>query len=131
MVVSNQKQRKSSWKNIQLWLILSIETVGLIGFVGETNYHFVERLIFLRLLRHNLNLEFRNTKLLRERKRGTFALRDIANIDQTPLPFVLDDGRTYDDKGSEEVWFSSNKSSFDKRQSTIQLTIFADAIPRR
>ena len=110
---------------------MSIETVGLMGFLGEKNYLFVERLIFLRLLRHNLNLEFRNTKLLRERKRGTFALRDIANIDQTPLPFVLDDGRTYDDKGSEEVWFRSNKSSFDKRQSTIQLTIFADAVPRR
>ena len=110
---------------------MNIETVGLMGFAGETNYHFVERLISLRLLRHNLNLEFRNTKLLRERKCGTFALCDIANIDQTPLPFVLDDRRTFDDKGSEEVWFSSNKSSFDKKQSTIQLTIFADAIPRR
>ena len=39
-------------------------------------------------------------KLLRERKRGTFKLKDIANMDQTPLPFVLDDGRTYDRVGA-------------------------------
>ena len=32
-----------------------------------------------------------------------FALCDIANMDQTTLPFVLDDRRTYDTKGSEEV----------------------------
>ena len=28
----------------------------------------------------------------------TFKLCDIANMDQTPLPFVLDDGTTYDEK---------------------------------
>ena len=44
--------------------------------------------------------------------------------------FVLDDERTYDAKGSEEVRFSSGKSGLDKRQSTIQLTVFANGIPR-
>ena len=49
---------------------------------------------------------------------------------QTPLPFVLHDGRTYDAKGSEEVWFRNGKSGLDKRQSAIQLTVFAGGIPR-
>ena len=39
-------------------------------------------------------------KLLRERKRETFQLKDIANMDQTPLPFILDDNRTYDTVGA-------------------------------
>ena len=33
-----------------------------------------------------------HAKLLRERTRGKYADCDIANMDQTPLPFVLDDG---------------------------------------
>ena len=49
-------------------------------------------------------------KLLQERKHRTFALCDIANMDQTPLPFVLDNKRTYNAKGFEEVRFSSSKS---------------------
>ena len=44
-----------------------------------------------------------HAKLLRERIRGTFQLGDIANMDQTPLPFVLGDGRTYNTTGAEEV----------------------------
>ena len=38
-------------------------------------------------------IEMFHGKLLRERRRGTFILADIANMDQTPLPFVMDDGR--------------------------------------
>ena len=68
--------------------------------------------------------------MLGEKKRVTFALCDIANMDQTPLPFVLDDGRTNDAKSSKEVWLSSGKYGLDKRQSTIQLTVFANEIPR-
>lgn len=71
-----------------------------------------------------------HAKLLRERKRGTFKLCDIANMDQTPLPFVLDDGTTYDVKGSKEIWFTSGQSGLDKRQCIVQLTIFGDGIPR-
>ena len=44
-----------------------------------------------------------HAKLLRERKRGTWKLCDIANMDQTPLPFVFHDGTTYDAKGSKEI----------------------------
>ena len=58
-----------------------------------------------------------HAKLSREGKRGILALCDIANIDLTPLLFVLDDGRTYDAKVSREVWFSSGKSGLDEMQS--------------
>ena len=102
------------------------------GFVGETNYYFVERLMFLGRLHHRVKPAAQkfHAKLLRERKRGTFASCNFANKDQTHLPFVLDNGRTCDAKCSEDVWFSSGKSGLDNRQSSIQLTVFADGIPR-
>ena len=34
---------------------------------------------------------------------GNFKASDLANMDQTPLPIVLDDGKTFDKKGVEEV----------------------------
>ena len=59
-----------------------------------------------------------------------FELSEIANMDQTPLPFVLDDGKTYNEKGEKEIWCASAASGLDKRQCTVQLTIFADGKPR-
>ena len=41
-----------------------------------------------------------HSKLLRVRRRGVYQTKDIANMDQAPLPFVLDDGKTSADKGS-------------------------------
>ena len=51
-------------------------------------------------------------------------------MDQTPLPFVLDDGKTYTDKRSGEIWGVSGSSGPDKWQRSVQLTIFADGVPR-
>ena len=51
-------------------------------------------------------------------------------MDQTPLPFVLDDGKNYDKKGVKEVWAQSGQSGLDKRQPTVQLTVFADGVNR-
>ena len=51
-------------------------------------------------------------------------------MDQTPLPFVLHDGKTYNDKGKKEIWCATAPSGLDKRQCTVQLTIFADGKPR-
>ena len=48
-------------------------------------------------------------------------------MDQTPLPFVMDDNKTYESKGAEEVWCVTGASGLDKRQCTAQLTIFADS----
>ena len=71
-----------------------------------------------------------HSKLLRVRRRGVYQTKDIANMDQTPLPFVLDDGKTYADKRSSEVWCVSGFSGLDKRQCSMQLTIFVDGVPR-
>ena len=51
-------------------------------------------------------------------------------MDQTPLPFVLDDGKSYDSTGAKEVWFSNASSGLDKRQCTVRLTIFLDGVWR-
>ena len=51
-------------------------------------------------------------------------------MDQTPLPFVLDVGKTYDQKGVKDVWAQSGQSCLDKRQAIVQLTVFADGIDR-
>ena len=67
----------------------------------------------------------------RIRQEGEFELRNIANMDQTPLPFDLNSGKTYADKGSKTVWCRSvGGSGMDKRQATVQLTVYADGRPR-
>ena len=69
-------------------------------------------------------------KVLSTRRRGTYRMKDIANMDQTPLLFVMDDGKAYADKGSCEVWRATYGSGLDKRQCSVQLTIFADGKTR-
>lgn len=61
---------------------------------------------------------------------GRYLLSHILNMDQTPLPWEYITGRTYEFKGSKTVWVRSKKSGWDKRQATIQLTIFADGVAR-
>ena len=51
-------------------------------------------------------------------------------MDQTPLPFEYLSGRTYNQRGKKTIWVqASQQSGWEKRQATIQLTIFADAVP--
>ena len=57
-------------------------------------------------------------------------LSDIANMDQTGSSFIIDDGKTYDSKGSKDVWCKSGQSGLDKRQCKVQLTVFEDEVPR-
>ena len=66
--------------------------------------------------------------MLQLRNSGNFKASDLANIDQTVLRFVLVNGKTYDKKGVKEVWAQSGQSSLDKRQATVQLTVFADGV---
>ena len=54
----------------------------------------------------------------------------IANVDQTPLPFSFTGGPTYNDVGSKSVWVRAASSGLDKRQCTVQLTLFADGVSR-
>ena len=51
-------------------------------------------------------------------------------MNQTPLSFVLDDNRTYDTVGAKEIWVRSGQSGLDKRQCTVQLTVFGDGVCR-
>ena len=46
-------------------------------------------------------------------------------MDQVPLPFVVDQDKTYTDKGSKHVWVSEPASGLEKRQATLQLCIRA------
>ena len=56
-----------------------------------------------------------HSKLLRVHRRGVYQTKDIANMDQTPLPSVLDDRKTYADKGSSKVWCVPGSSGLDMR----------------
>jgi len=59
-----------------------------------------------------------------------YRLQNICNMDQTPVPFEYLEGKTYNQIGEKTVWLQSSRSGWDKRQGTIQLTVFADGIPR-
>ena len=59
---------------------------------------------------------------------GKFFLQNIANMDQTPLPFTLCDGPTYAEKGEKTIWVRG-ASGLEKRQCTAQITLFADGVP--
>jgi hypothetical protein len=51
-------------------------------------------------------------------------------MDQTPVPFDFLGSGTYEVRGSKTVWVKGTGSGLDKRQCTVQLTIFADGVPR-
>ena len=44
-------------------------------------------------------------------------------MDQVPLPFVVDQGTTYDSRGNKQVWVAQPSSGLDKMQATLQLCI--------
>lgn len=55
-----------------------------------------------------------------------WTLRQLANMDQTPLSFSFCDGETYTDTGEQSVWVQGGGSGLDKHQCTVQLTLFSD-----
>ena len=59
-------------------------------------------------------------------KYGRWAPKNRYNIDQVPLPFVVEQERTYDVTGSKQVWVSQSSSGLDKRQATLQPCIRAE-----
>ena len=62
---------------------------------------------------------------------GPWELRDIANMDQTPLQFSFNTkGATYAERGEKSVSTQTTGEGHDKRQCTVQLTIFAYGEPR-
>ena len=63
-------------------------------------------------------------------KLGQFNTCNLANVDQKPLPFTFTNGPTYEEKGAKTVWAQGGSSGLDKCQCTVQLTLFADGVPR-
>jgi hypothetical protein len=61
---------------------------------------------------------------------GRFKLSEIGNMDQSPLPFELQRGRTYAKTGEKTVLLKGQRSGWDKRQCTLQIIVFADGIAR-
>lgn len=61
---------------------------------------------------------------------GRYLLSNIANLDETPIPFEYLDGRTYDTTGLKTIWAKSAKSGWNKRQASLILMVFADGISR-
>lgn len=59
-----------------------------------------------------------------------FLSHQIANVDQTPLPFSFTQGPTYETTNASSVWVRGAASGLDKCQCTVQVTIFADGVPR-
>jgi len=57
---------------------------------------------------------------------GRFTSSSVANVE---LPFTSTDGPTYEAKGAKSVCVQGGTSGLDKRQCTVQLTLFADGIP--
>ena len=71
-----------------------------------------------------------HSKMLHIRRFATYQMNDILNMDQTPFPFVIDNGKRYAKKGSSKVWCATHGSGLTKRQCSVQVTIFADGKPR-
>ncbi len=63
-------------------------------------------------------------------RRKSFQLSDIANTDQTPIPFSFMSGGTYADTGSKDISVQPAGAGLDKRQATVQITLFGDGVPR-
>lgn len=76
-----------------------------------------------------LNILLKTWKDLK--KTAGFRLSQIANVDQTPLPFAFNQGGTYETTNSwVAVWVAGGSSGLDKRQCMVRLTILADGEPR-
>ena len=81
---------------------------------------------FHRNLRASLKTTRRRKKVRLDCKYGRWLPQNRYNVDQVPLPFVIDQDKTYEVKGSEQVWVSQPSSGLDKRQATLQLCIRAE-----
>lgn len=58
-------------------------------------------------------------------KYGRWLPENRYNIDQVPLPFVIEQDKTYDIRGTKQVWVSQPSTGLDKRQATLQLCVRA------
>lgn len=61
---------------------------------------------------------------------GRYKLSEIANMDQTPLAFEFQKGRTYASTGDRTVTLRTARGGWEKRQATLQVIVFADGVNR-
>ena len=79
---------------------------------------------FHRTLRRALKTKRqRDSSALIDAKWGRCLPSQKYNVDQVPLPFVVNQSKTYAGKGSKQVWVSQPMSGLEKRQATLQLCI--------
>ena len=57
---------------------------------------------------------------------GRWSPKNRLNVDQVPLPFVIDKDKTYEIAGINQVWILQPGFGLDKRQATLQLCIRAE-----
>ena len=81
---------------------------------------------FHRNLRKAVKSKRRRSNAVPDRKYGQWMPKQRFNVDQVPLPFVVEQDRTYDFSGSKQIWVSQPGSGLDKRQATLQLCIRAE-----
>ena len=75
---------------------------------------------FHRNLQKSLQTTRRRNNPSFEPKYGRWLPTNRYNIDQVPLPFVVEQEKTYDVLGTKQVWVSQPSSGLDKRQATLQ-----------
>lgn len=68
----------------------------------------------------------RNTSFVADPTYGRWLPKNRLNVDQVPLPFVVEQDQTYEMEGNKQVWISQPGSGLDKRQATLQLCIRAE-----
>lgn len=81
---------------------------------------------FHRNLRNAVNSRRRRSNSNLDAKYGRWLPKNRYNVDQVPLPFVVDQDKTYDVTGNKRVWVSQPSTGLDKRQATLQLCIRAE-----
>ena len=75
---------------------------------------------FHKNLRKSLKTHRRRNKSSIDPKYGRWTPGNRYNVDQVPLPFVVDQGAIYVTVGNKQVWVSQPSSGLDKRQATLQ-----------
>ena len=81
---------------------------------------------FHQNLRKSVKSKRRRNNSAIDSKYGRWLPKNRYNIDQVPLPFVIDQDKTYDLTGNTQVRVSQPSTGLDKRQATLQLCIRAE-----
>ena len=68
----------------------------------------------------------RDTSFVADQTYGRWLPKNRLNVDQVPLPFVVEQDQTYEFAGNKQVWISQPGSGLDNRQATLQLCIKAE-----